>query len=50
MPGSQAEQPPTKITRSRTAPTSSKRYTIFEGTSEIQRLVIARAISGLHIR
>ncbi|HWH10453.1 MAG TPA: acyl-CoA dehydrogenase family protein [Solirubrobacteraceae bacterium] len=25
-------------------------YTIFEGTSEIQRLVIARAISGLHIR
>jgi alkylation response protein AidB-like acyl-CoA dehydrogenase len=25
-------------------------YTIFEGTSEIQRLVIARAISGAHIR
>jgi hypothetical protein len=25
-------------------------YTIFEGTSEIQRLVIARAISGMHIR
>jgi hypothetical protein len=25
-------------------------YTIFEGTSEIQRLVIARAISGLHIQ
>jgi hypothetical protein len=24
-------------------------YTIFEGTSEIQRLVVARAISGLHI-
>jgi alkylation response protein AidB-like acyl-CoA dehydrogenase len=24
-------------------------YTIFEGTSEIQRLVIARAISGIHI-
>jgi alkylation response protein AidB-like acyl-CoA dehydrogenase len=24
-------------------------YTIFEGTSEIQRLIIARAISGLHI-
>ena len=23
---------------------------IFEGTSEIQRLVIARAISGVHIR
>ena len=28
----------------------SKIYTIFEGTSEIQRLVIARNISGLHIR
>jgi acyl-CoA dehydrogenase len=27
----------------------SKIYTIFEGTSEIQRLVIARAISGLHL-
>ena len=25
-------------------------YTIFEGTSEIQRLVIARAISGVHIK
>jgi hypothetical protein len=25
-------------------------YTIFEGTSEIQRLVIARSISGIHIR
>jgi alkylation response protein AidB-like acyl-CoA dehydrogenase len=24
-------------------------YTIFEGTSEIQRLVAARAISGVHI-
>ena len=28
----------------------SKIYTIFEGTSEIQRLVIARAISGVHVR
>jgi acyl-CoA dehydrogenase len=27
----------------------AKIYTIFEGTSEIQRLVVARAISGLHI-
>jgi acyl-CoA dehydrogenase len=27
----------------------SKIFTIFEGTSEIQRLVIARAISGLHL-
>jgi acyl-CoA dehydrogenase len=28
----------------------SKIYTIFEGTSEIQRLVISRALSGVHIR
>jgi alkylation response protein AidB-like acyl-CoA dehydrogenase len=28
----------------------SKIYTIFEGTSEVQRLVIARAISGVHIK
>jgi alkylation response protein AidB-like acyl-CoA dehydrogenase len=27
----------------------AKIYTIFEGTSEIQRLVVARAISGVHI-
>jgi alkylation response protein AidB-like acyl-CoA dehydrogenase len=28
----------------------SKLYTIGEGTSEIQRLIIARAISGVHVR
>jgi len=28
----------------------SKIYTIFEGTSEVQRLVISRAISGVHIQ
>ena len=28
----------------------AKIYTIFEGTSEIQRLVIARAISGVHVK
>ena len=28
----------------------AKIYTIFEGTSEIQRLVVARAISGMYIR
>jgi hypothetical protein len=25
-------------------------YTIFEGTSEIQRLIVSRAISGMHIQ
>jgi hypothetical protein len=29
---------------------SNATYTIFEGTSEIQRLVISRAISGIHIK
>jgi hypothetical protein len=29
---------------------SNWNYTIFEGTSEIQRLIIARAISGMKIR
>lgn len=28
----------------------SRIYTIFEGTSEVQRLVISRAISGVHIK
>jgi alkylation response protein AidB-like acyl-CoA dehydrogenase len=28
----------------------SKIYTIFEGTSEIQRLIIARSLSGVHIQ
>jgi alkylation response protein AidB-like acyl-CoA dehydrogenase len=28
----------------------AKIYTIFEGTPEIQRLVIARAVSGMQIR
>jgi len=28
----------------------AKIYTIFEGTSEIQRLVVSRAISGVHVR
>jgi alkylation response protein AidB-like acyl-CoA dehydrogenase len=29
--------------------TSTKIHTIFEGTSEIQQLVIARAISGMRV-
>ena len=28
----------------------AKIYTIFEGTSEIQRLVVSRAISGVQVR
>src|ERR671918_2233053 len=28
----------------------AKIFTIFEGTSEIQRLVVSRAISGMHIK
>ena len=28
----------------------SKIFTIFEGTSEIQQLIISRAISGIHIK
>jgi len=28
----------------------AKIYTIFEGTSEIQRVVISRAISGMQLR
>jgi acyl-CoA dehydrogenase len=28
----------------------AKIYDIFEGTAEIQRIVIARAISGVHVR
>src|SRR5213596_228863 len=28
----------------------SKIYTIFEGTSEIQRLIVSRAISGVHVQ
>jgi len=48
---------PTRRTKTRTSAHSpglpgrcQRSYTIFEGTSEVQRLVIARAISGVHIR
>jgi hypothetical protein len=42
----------TRIRRLRREPSAGLEgiYTIFEGTSEIQRLVISRAISGMRIR
>jgi hypothetical protein len=33
-----------------TLPVSSKIFTIFEGTSEIQRMIIGRAVTGLDVR
>jgi acyl-CoA dehydrogenase len=50
MPGPASPDHPTPITRRETRSAPPKIYSIFEGTSEIQRLVIARAISGVHIR
>jgi acyl-CoA dehydrogenase len=33
-----------------TLPMTSKIFTIFEGTSEIQRMLIGRTITGLDVR
>jgi hypothetical protein len=33
-----------------TLPMSSKIFTIFEGTSEIQRMIIGRSVAGLDVR
>jgi len=33
-----------------TLPMHSEIFTIFEGTSEIQRMIIGRAVTGLDIR
>ena len=35
---------------SMTLPVPSKIFTIFEGTSEIQRMLIGRAVTGLDVR
>jgi hypothetical protein len=32
------------------APTTPDNFTIFEGTSEIQRMIIGRAVTGLNVR
>jgi acyl-CoA dehydrogenase len=33
-----------------TLPLPAKIFTIFEGTSEIQRMIIGRAVTGLNVR
>jgi acyl-CoA dehydrogenase len=33
-----------------TLPMDSKIFTIFEGTSEIQRMLIGRAVTGMDVR
>ena len=33
-----------------TLPMHAKNFTIFEGTSEIQRMIIGRAVTGLDVR
>jgi len=33
-----------------TLPMSAKIFTIFEGTREIQRMIIGRAVTGLDVR
>jgi len=33
-----------------TLPQPSKIFTIFEGTSEIQRMIVGRAVTGLDVR
>jgi len=41
--------PPTAHLPAETARTSTN-FTIFEGTSEIQRMIIGRAVTGLDVR
>jgi alkylation response protein AidB-like acyl-CoA dehydrogenase len=44
--------PPEQLNQAKTASARGRNviYDIFEGTAEIQQLVIARAISGMHIK
>ena len=42
------ERPSTSHLPAETAPTSTS-FTIFEGTSEIQRMIIGRAVTGLDV-
>ncbi len=43
------ERPSTSHLAAETAPTSTS-FTIFEGSSEIQRMIIGRAVTGLDVR
>jgi hypothetical protein len=43
-------RPPSERSISHSGEPAFGTYTIFEGTWEIQRLIIARAISGVHVQ
>jgi alkylation response protein AidB-like acyl-CoA dehydrogenase len=49
-PNTRTGQPGSKWHVDHPAGRIDQTYTIFEGTSEIQRLIISRAISGVHIK
>jgi hypothetical protein len=45
-----AGQRPDRQDARSSAPSTSDNFTIFEGTSEIQRMLIGRAVTGLDVR
>ena len=47
-PSAEADQGPRGYTDA--LPVTAKIFTIFEGTSEIQRMLIGRAVTGLDVR